>query len=236
MTDPSQPDPTATEETLPAARPPLALEVVPFLERKIISREMAPGMKLVETELCERYRISRSPMREALRLLEASGLVVRRPRYGVRVAPMTIENLDHVYACRQPLEALAAAAIAGVRNRDIAANALAACVEQMQASVDAGDVEGSFHANVELTDVLHQATPNPVLVGLLDQVNKPALRYRHLAYLESPTIIPMSIEANWRMIEAIRRGDPVQAEQVTQDLVQNAWLIVREVFAERHKG
>ena len=87
---------------------PLAIELAPFLEREIITRRLEPGEKLVELDLCARFGVSRSPMREALRLLEASLLVTRRPRYGVRVAPMTLENLNHVYACRAPLEALGA--------------------------------------------------------------------------------------------------------------------------------
>ena len=51
------------------ARKPLAIELTPFLEREIITRRLAPGEKLVELDLCARFGVSRSPMREALRLL-----------------------------------------------------------------------------------------------------------------------------------------------------------------------
>ena len=57
----------------------LAIELTPFLEREIITRRLEPGEKLVELDLCARFGVSRSPMREALRLLEASLLVTRKP-------------------------------------------------------------------------------------------------------------------------------------------------------------
>lgn len=213
-------------------RKPLAIELTPFLEREIITRRLKPGEKLVELDLCARFGVSRSPMREALRLLEASLLVTRRPRYGVRVAPMTLENLDQVYACRAPLEALAASSVASAPWRAEAADALDACVKTMQDAADAGKVEQCFFANVALTDVLHDQSRNPVLTGLLAQINKAALRYRHWAFFRAPSMISLSIGANIDMVEAIRRGDAARAEAVTRDLVQEAWRLARRTFGE----
>ena len=83
-------------------------EVAELLRQRIFASELEPGSWIDEMRLAEEYGISRTPLREALRLLEASSLVVRQPRRSVRVAPMTRENLDQVFACRVPLEALAA--------------------------------------------------------------------------------------------------------------------------------
>lgn len=214
------------------ARKPLAIELTPFLEREIITRRLRPGEKLVELDLCARFGVSRSPMREALRLLEASLLVTRVPRYGVRVAPMTLENLDHVYACRAPLEALAASSVAGAPWRDEAADALDVCLKTMRDAAEAGRVEDCFFANVALTDVLHEQSRNPVLISLLAQVNKAALRYRHWAFFQAPSMIALSIGANVEMVEAIRRGDSGRAEAVTRELVQEAWKLARRNFGE----
>jgi DNA-binding GntR family transcriptional regulator len=214
-------------------RKPLAIELAPFLEREIVTRRLEPGEKLVELELCARFGVSRSPMREALRLLEASLLVTRRPRYGVRVAPMTLENLDHVFACRAPLEALAASSVASAPWREEAAVALGVCLKKMRDAADAGKVEDCFFANVALTDVLHDQSRNPVLTGLLAQVNKAALRYRHWAFCQEPSMIALSIGANTDMVEAIRIGDPKRAEKVTRELVQEAWKLVRRTFGDR---
>jgi DNA-binding GntR family transcriptional regulator len=214
-------------------RKPLAMELAPFLEREIITRRLPPGEKLVELDLCARFGISRSPMREALRLLEASLLVTRKPGYGVRVAPMTLENLDHVYACRAPLEALAASGVAGAPWRDDAAAALGGCLKRMQDAADRGNVEECFFANVALTDVLHEQNGNPVLTKLLAQVNTAALRYRHWAFCQEPSMIALSIDANRDMVEAIRVGDPMRAERITRELVLEAWRLVRRTLGEK---
>jgi DNA-binding GntR family transcriptional regulator len=216
-----------------ANRKTLAVELAPFLEREIVTRRLPPGERLVELELCARFGVSRSPMREALRLLEASLLVTRKPRYGVRVAPMTLENLDHIYACRAPLEALAAAGIAGAPRREHAVTALDDCVERMRTAAEAGDVEACFFANVALTDVLHARCQNPVLTTLLAQVDKAALRYRHWAFCEQPAMVALSISANRDMVEAIRSGKPKRAENITRDLVLETWSRLRRDFGNK---
>jgi len=213
-----------------AAFAPLAQNTLAMLEHKIITREFAPGTRLIEADLCEFYKISRTPLREALRLLEANGLVTRKPRYGVHVAPMTVENLDHIYSCRVPLEALAAAALAGAPARDISVGRLTDCLRRMEQALANHELEAGFQANVELTGVLHRECGNPVLAGLLAQLDKPALRYRHWAYLEQAQMLPLAIRANRKMISAIRAGDPARAEAVVRDLVIRAWTMTREAF------
>ena len=211
-------------------RKPLAMELAPLLEREIITRRLKPGARLMELDLCARFHVSRSPMREALRLLEASLLVTRKPRYGVRVTPMTLERLDHIYACRVPLEALAAAGIASAPRRESVVAALSACIERMKAAAAADDAEGCFFANADLTDILHEQCQNPVLTSLLAQVNKAALRYRHWAYCEAPSVIALSIGANQDMVEAIRGGKPKRAESITRGLVLESWSRTRRAF------
>lgn len=214
---------------------PLALDMLALLENKIITREFAPGARLIEAELCEFFKISRTPLREALRLLEASGLVTRRPRYGVHVAPMTVENLDHLYSCRVPLESLAAATLAALPTRAAAVGRLANCLLRMEQAHAQRQPEAGFQANVELTRVLHRECGNPVLAGLLAQLSKPALRYRHWAYLEQVTMLPLAIRANRQMITAIRAGNAPRAEAIVRDLVLRAWTLTREAFIAHPK-
>jgi DNA-binding GntR family transcriptional regulator len=79
------------------------------LEDEIISGRLEPLTRLIEEEVALRYGVSRSPVREALRLLERDGLVNRAARQGIWVAPMSLRDFDEVYTCRIPLEGIAAA-------------------------------------------------------------------------------------------------------------------------------
>src|SRR5882762_9944121 len=64
--------------------------------------------RLTEEMVAERYGVSRSPVREALRLLERDGLVTREARRGIWVSPMSQRDFDEIYMCRIPLEGLVA--------------------------------------------------------------------------------------------------------------------------------
>lgn len=214
-----------------AERPPLALEVLPFLERQIIIRRLKPGQKLVELELCGRYGISRSPMREALRMLEASGLAVRRPRFGVRVAPMSIAELDHIFACRLPLEALSARDLAENPPADGSVEALHGVLDQMEAASGTGDPEETFFANAEYSAAFNRLVPNRVLARLIDQLSKPALRYRYLTYMERPQMIGVALDKNRRVVDAVLARQPDEADRLTRELILASWDLMRSAGA-----
>ena len=215
-----------TPESREAERPPLAMEVLPFLEHQIITRRLAPGTKLVEMDLCARYGISRSPMREALRMLEASGLVVRRPRFGVRVAPMSIRELDQIFACRVPMEALSARDLAENRPTDGSVEALHGVLDRME-QLSGGNPEETFFANAQYSAAFNRLVPNRVLARLIDQLSKQALRYRHLTYMERPQMIPFSLETNRRVVNAVLAGQADEADELTRKLVLTSWDTIR---------
>lgn len=213
-------------------RPPLGHDLARRLADEIIRGRLAPGEKLVETEICARHGLSRSPLREALGLLEAAGLVTRRPRYGVRVAPLTLKNLDDLTTCRLPLEARAAALVAAEPEHAETAAELAAHLARMRAAEAAGDPDACFAANLELVEVLHRRNPNPVLRRLLAELNLPAQRYRYLVYRHRPEVLKMLIAANARMVEAIRAGDGPRAHRVTEEMVEASWQDLRAHLPE----
>ena len=77
------------------------------LSMLIIEGELAPGQKLTERELSDRFGVSRSPIRECLRVLEAEGLVVIHPRRGASVKKISAKNISEVFPVRANLESLA---------------------------------------------------------------------------------------------------------------------------------
>lgn len=77
------------------------------LRERILSGELRPGERILEVPLAEQLGLSRGPIREALRVLVAEGLVVRQPRLGAIVVPIDERTVDEVYSLRTALEAFA---------------------------------------------------------------------------------------------------------------------------------
>ena len=209
-------------------RPPLGEDLARRLAGEIIRLRPGPGTKLVEAELCARHGVSRSPLREALRLLEFWSLVERRPRYGVRIAPMSVAHLDDLATCRLPLEGRAAALVAAREDHQAVAHALDERLGRMRAACEAGDAEGCFAGNLAMMQTLHAANPNPVLARLLSELNLPAQRYRFLVYLHAPDTRTRLIDANTALVAAIGQGDAAAAQAVTEAMVREAWQTLRD--------
>ncbi len=83
-------------------------EAFDCLQTAIVKGELAPGEKIGEVELCERFNLTRGPLREALGRLESRGLLVRRPHAGVKVVSVSAAELIELYRIREVMEGLAA--------------------------------------------------------------------------------------------------------------------------------
>jgi DNA-binding GntR family transcriptional regulator len=215
-----------SEAALPGSLGP---ELARLLEKEITELRLAPGTKLVEEELCVRFGISRSPVREALQILAGHGLVERLPRRGMVVAPLSLSLLDEIYSCRKPLEALAAAGVTANATPKLIDD-LAALVRGMAAADRKKRLDEAFAANVALTDLLHRHCGNETLMRILQRLDKQALRYRFYCYRESGEILAASIEANEELVAAIRARDPVRAAAVTERLIGRSWELVRSLL------
>jgi DNA-binding GntR family transcriptional regulator len=87
---------------------PLRKQVIELLRDAIASMEFEPGQRLVERDLCERFDVSRTVIREALRHLEAEGLVDLVANHGPVVSRITREDAGHIYEARATLEGVIA--------------------------------------------------------------------------------------------------------------------------------
>jgi DNA-binding GntR family transcriptional regulator len=205
-----------------AARDVLGGDIAARLAQDIITLRLAPASRLIEEDVSHRFGVSRSPVREAVRILEADGLIERTPRRGSIVAPMSRANLDAVYACRLPLEVLASAGTAR--------GATPAVVKRLRDAYGAmcrahekRDPSAAFLANRRLTDTLHEACGNDVLRRLLSGVDKLALRYRYFSYGHAPAFLDTTVSANGALLDAIAAGNEATAATVTEQLIRESW-------------
>ena len=163
------------------------------------------------------------------------GLVLKEPRRGIWVAPMTLSDFDEVYACRIPLEALAAAEAA--RSTDEALKGeLPAILRTMRAAHLDGDVQGFFDADVRGSVIIYRLCGNATLCRLLARLEKQALRYRYLAYARETDIVRLSVEGTATIYDAILASDAARAKAETEGLIGTILREIRPVMAAALSG
>ena len=174
-----------TIENLGAARierRPLHEEVIDQLRDRIVQSELAPGSRLNERVLCEQLGISRTPLREAIKMLATEGLVELLPNRGAIVTPLKAANIADTLAVMGALESLAGElACAHASESEIAE--IRALHFEMLAHHARGELGGYFRYNQRIHLKLIEASGNPVLTNTYRQLNANVLRARYMANL-----------------------------------------------------
>jgi DNA-binding GntR family transcriptional regulator len=152
------------------------------LRDMIIQNELAPGQRVPERQLCELLGISRTPLREALKVLAAEGLVELLPNRGSTVAPLTVDDLDRTIAVMAPLEYLAGE-LAAAHITDEQINEIRALHFEMLACHSRGQLPEYFRLNQAIHANLLAATDNAVLALVWRGLNGRIRRYRFMANL-----------------------------------------------------
>ncbi len=134
--------------------------------REAITRgDLEPGRRLTERELVELTGVSRTSLREALRSLQAEGLVERSGPRGLRVAMLTAEVVNELYDVRAPLEAAAVELV--VRN---ASDAQVADLRAVMMSADSGELDDELAATRRFYDLLLEAAGNSILQQMFGSI------------------------------------------------------------------
>jgi len=163
-------------------RRPLHEEVGDQLRDHIVRGELAPGERLNERVLCEQLGISRTPLREAIKMLAAENLVELLPNRGARVTRLDAGNVAHTLAVMGALEALAGElACANASEADI--SEIRALHFEMRAHHARKDLAGYFACNQQIHDRIIAASANPVLATTYRQMNANVRRVRYMANL-----------------------------------------------------
>ncbi|MCG8511735.1 MAG: GntR family transcriptional regulator [Rhodospirillales bacterium] len=206
------------------------------IRRRILENEYSPGHNALELDLANEFGVSRTPLREALIRLENEGLVEIIPRHGMRVLPMSAEDMLEIYQIMTVLETLAVGIIAdrGLRPADV--TALEAATDDMAKALAADDLDAWAEADDRFHQIMLDLTKSRRLVstvnGFWDQTHRAqrlTLRLR-----EKPV---RSTENHRRLIEAFKKGDAELARSIhsTQRQKSHEELIdILERYAIRH--
>jgi DNA-binding GntR family transcriptional regulator len=206
-------------------------ELATILEQEIIRGRLPPSSRLTEEELALRYGISRSPVREALRLLERDQLVIKAARRGIWVAGLSLRDFDEIYTCRIPLEALAAELAAKSRDHH-AKQSLPSILKGMTNAYVRGDIDTFFDRDVDGSRIIYTLAGNATLDRLLAGLNKQALRYRFFAYARNKGVVTLSMQGTKTIFNAIMRSDAERARKQTESLINGIWIEMRSTISE----
>jgi DNA-binding GntR family transcriptional regulator len=190
------------------------------LRTLIGSGELARGTRIQQDELAARFDTSITPVREAMRQLEAQGLLVSEPHRGVRVAEADLEDVKGVYIARRLLEPYAAQrATLRVSRRDLEqADDLLLAMASAQDGKDGGTAR---EANREFHFLFYERCGIPSLVSTIGGLWL-AFPWDILDVIVGR--LERSIEEHRSMVEAVREGDVMRVKTVFEEHIQRSYL------------
>lgn len=186
-------------------RPSLVAQIVCEVGAEIIEAAVPPGHDLNTVELARRYQTSRTPVREALMLLEHEGLVDIPPRRRPRAHPHTIEEVREVYVTRTVIFELIATEVASrATPEDIAQ--LDSIIARMQHAADIGDITAFTWLSVEFHDTDTRISRNLTAKRIHDSLLLRTLAIRRLS-LSQPERMRKSLEDHIQLVKAYEAHD-----------------------------
>ncbi|MCC6705979.1 MAG: GntR family transcriptional regulator [Gammaproteobacteria bacterium] len=193
------------------------------LQDAIVRGDIAPGSRVGETELAERFSTSRGPLREALRRLESRRLVERTPHVGIRIASLDHAALIELYYLREALEGMAARLAAlnmtsdevtGLKNLLLAHEQ----DEALKADTAYFQQEGDFDFHYRVIHGSHNTALTELLIGELYHRIR-MYRYQFSAYANRPQ---KALGEHQRIVEAIEARDGDLAEMLMRRHISSA--------------
>jgi DNA-binding GntR family transcriptional regulator len=208
----------------------LSTSVLRTLKKRIVAWEYPPDYRLVEERLCAEFGVSRSPVREALRVLASSGFLNKLPNRGYAVRQLKVRDAEELYEVRLALELYvveylaaggAPAAMTGELRRTWSSLLRGAHRKSEELAV----LDASFH------ETLARATNNKVLVAYLQAINERLLVFRMIDF-EMPDRARGTCEQHLQILERIVAGDCRGARRAMQRNIDEARNHVRSALKD----
>lgn len=207
-------DPLDDLDGLPVAARTLSVSVADRLRRLIVTNRLRPGDPLRLAAIAARLGVSVQPVREAVRLLAAEGLVVIEPHRGAYVATLSIEDVEELYAVRVALEGLIAR-VAAERLTPATVAELEERFHEMERCERADDQPGFIAADRAFHERLYEAAGRPRLLARILDLWDASTRARPVVY-RSWAALADAVADHEPLLDAIRRRDPAGAEAATR--------------------
>ena len=215
-----------TIERMQLTRTTLKDQVTEILRDRILTGELAPGVRLVERDIADALGVSRVPVRDALLFLESQGLVISDPR-GRSVINLSRGELENLYEVRTALEELAVELVAKDHTQD-GARQLEACIASYREAIKIGDPKAISQADVELHRTIWNLTGNQHLNKIRNSLAGPIFMFAalHAKHFDWEPALALHED----LVACILRGDVEAAKASMQhhleDFLQRAEQIL----------
>ena len=209
-------------------------KAVQYLTREILADRLRPNQRISELAVCGELGISRSPVREALRMLERDGLVKQSGNRGVVVADITPEEADELYLVHGHLIGLAAR-LACRRMKGEALSSMAKLVDKLRQCARKKDCHGFLETRAELERLICERSFSPRLAHLFEVMAYPSARYR-VFHVSVPGYMEEVVRCYEGVFDAFTRGDDDAAERFRLEVMDLGRDLLRRYFIEPQSG
>lgn len=212
----------------PIERPSLHDQLVGRLRNLIVEGELAPGARVPERELCDRFQVSRTPLREALKVIASEGLLELAPNRGARVADLTLESVQELFPVMGALEALAGElAAARVTTEGLAE--IRALHYQMVLHHERRELAPYFRLNQQIHERILDWAGNPTLIALYRGLAGRIRRARYVANM-SQARWAAAVAEHEEILKALEARDGTALAEVLKRHLRNKCETVIEAL------
>ncbi len=214
----------------PIQRRPLHNELADRLRHMIVEGELAPGEKLAEKELCGQFGVSRTPLREAMKVLATEGLVQLTPNRGCTVSKLTLADLDEAFPIMGALEALSGElACQHITEAELAR--IRELHDRMVVRYKAGALRDYFKLNERIHQMILDAARNQTLAQMQLSLSGRVRRARYMANM-SPARWAAAVAEHEKILEALSARDGKRLAVLLKQHLANKLQTVKDALTE----
>ena len=205
---------------------PIRNQVYLHLRDQILNRTIEPSSRLVEAQIAKKIGTSRTPVREALHLLEKDGFIESIPRVGYYVKKLALDELDEIFeirlvneklACRWAIERMDDARLRGLEKN----------IAKTRAALQKGSPHLFLKYDEEFHEILVTAAGSKHLLDICQQLRRLMLRYRSES-IKTERSVKMALQGHTRMVECLKNKDLVGLEDELVSHLKSSRLDIRE--------
>lgn len=207
---------------------PSANEIHQSLRMKIVTGKIPSGTRLTEEKLAGEFGVSRTPIREALRMLERDRLITVARGRGASVVSLSRQEVIDTYQCRGTLRGLACR-LAAERITPESLARLHRILDALEEAISDEDVGAIFSCTVRFNQVIAEVAGNRVLAELLNALDDRTFRIRFMAHT-IPERVRFALDAYRKMYAAFEAHNGAETDLIAQAITENAKDAILRVY------